>query len=121
MLTLLVDSCVPGEAIAALGAVGYDVASVRDRLPGDASDLTVLRCARDLDAVLVSLDNDFTNLAAYPPANYGGIIALQVRNFPEYLPQLLETLLSYLQSQPDPEHYRGALLYVEVPRIYRRE
>ena len=36
--------------------------------------------AQELDSVLLSLNGDFADIVAYPPANYKGIIALQVGN-----------------------------------------
>ena len=77
--------------------------------------------ARELDSILVSLNGDFANIVAYPPANYNGIIALQVRNHPEIIPQLMARLKDYLSAHSDMNHYKGKLLLVEVHRIRIRE
>ena len=53
----------------------------------------------------------------YPPANYRGIMALQVRNHPEIIPQLMERLEDYLSAHVDMSYYKGKLFLVEVHRI----
>jgi hypothetical protein len=69
------------------------------------------------NAILVSLNGDFADIVSYPPAIYKGIVALQVRNHPEVIPQLLSRLKDYLSSHPDMKHYKGKLLLVEAHRI----
>jgi len=39
-----------------------------------------------IDAILLSLNGDFADIVNYPPKNYKGIVALQVRNHSEILP-----------------------------------
>lgn len=48
----------------------------------------MIASAQKLDSILISLNGDFADTLNYPPANYKGIVALQVRNHPEILPQL---------------------------------
>ncbi len=48
---------------------------------------------------------------------YKGIIAFQVRNHPEVLPQLVSRLKAYLSEHPEMGHYGGKLLLVEAHRI----
>lgn len=57
----------------------------------------------------------------YPTANYKGIIALQVRNRPEIIPQLMERLKNHLSAHADMKHYKGKLLLVEVHRMRFRK
>jgi len=52
---------------------------------------------------------------------FKGIIALQVRNHPEIIPQLMEVLENYLSGHTDMVNYKGKLLLVEVHRIRVRE
>ena len=53
----------------------------------------------------------------YPPARYGGILALQPHNHPEIISPLVAHLGRYLDSQTDREFFRGKLFIVEVHRI----
>jgi hypothetical protein len=59
----------------------------------------------------------FTDKVNYPPGNYKGIVALQVRNHPEIIPQLMVRLKDYLSSYSDMNSYKGKLVLVEVSRI----
>jgi hypothetical protein len=81
----------------------------------------VLATAQQLETILVSLNGDFANIVTYPPARYRGIIALQVHNHPEIIPQLMTQLTTYITSHPTMEEYKGKLFIVEVHRIRIRE
>jgi hypothetical protein len=86
-------------------------------LAADAPDPGVIEQAQRLDAVLLSLNGDFSDIVRYPPSQYGGIISMQVRNRLEVLAQLTERLTRTLRDPSDREHYRGKLLLVEAHRI----
>jgi hypothetical protein len=70
-----------------------------------------------LDAILLSLDGDFADITTYPPSEFKGIIALQVKNHPEVIPALMERLMEYISGRPELADYRGKLLIAEVHRI----
>jgi len=116
-LRFLADQCVPGGVIDALTAVGYEVIRLRAILPIDAPDPVVIAAAQKQGALLLSLNGDFADIVTYPPADYGGIIGLQVRNHPEVLPQIIDRLTAYLAGHSARDHYRGRLLLVEPHRI----
>ena len=97
--------------------MGYEVFRVKDYIPIESPDSAVISKAQELDTILISLNGDFADIVAYPPAEYKGIIALQVRNHPEILPQMMAKLKHYLSTQPDMTYYVGKLLLVEVHRI----
>ena len=116
-LRFFADHCVSDFIIQTLRDAGYEVFWLRDHIPPDSADLVVISKAQELDSILVSLNGDFADIVTYPPANYKGIIALQVRNHPEITPQLMVRLKDYLSAYPDISHYKGKLLLVEVHRI----
>jgi predicted nuclease of predicted toxin-antitoxin system len=120
-LKFFVDHCISNFIINTLRDAGYEVFRLKDFIPTDSPDPVVISKAQELDSILISLNGDFTDIVAYPPANYNGIIALQVRNHPEIIPQMMESLKDYLSAQPDMNHYKGKLLLVEVHRIKVRE
>ena len=120
-LRFLADQCVPAFVIESLRDVGYEIWYLRDHLPIESPDMVVISKAQELRSILISLNGDFANIFNYPPANYQGIIALQVRNHPEVLPQIVSRLKDYLSVNPDVEHYRGKLFLVEVHRIRIRQ
>jgi hypothetical protein len=90
-------------------------------LPVESSDAVVIAKAQEIDAILLSLNGDFADIVTYPPKSYKGIVALQMRNHPEILSQLLDRLTAYIELQPSMEQYRGKLFIVEVDRIRVRE
>jgi predicted nuclease of predicted toxin-antitoxin system len=114
------DHCVPESVAQALESKGHEVLRLRNQMATNALDPDVIEQAQRLDAVLLSLNGDFSDIVRYPPSKYGGIISMQVRNRPEVLAQITERLTRYLRDQPDREHYRGKLLLVEAHRIRLR-
>ena len=107
-LRFFADQCVPKTVGDALNDVGYEVFRVKDYIPIESPDSVVISKAQELDTILISLNGDFADIVAYPPAKYKGIIALQV---------MIAKLKHYLSTQPDMAYYVGKLLLVEVHRI----
>jgi predicted nuclease of predicted toxin-antitoxin system len=116
-LRFFCDQCVPAEISHTLRLAGHDVLNLRETLPVRASDPEVVAKARDLDRVLISLNGDFSDIVAYPPEEYSGIIAIQLHNHPEIIPQIMERLATFLAGHPAQEHYHAKLFIVEVYRI----
>ena len=120
-LRFFADHCVSNLVIQTLRDAGCEVLRLRDQIPADSADSVVISKAQDLDSILVSLNGDFADIVAYPPANYRGIISLQLGDHPEILPHLISRLKDYLSAHPDKDHYRGKLILVEVHRVRVRE
>ena len=120
-LRFFADHCIPSSVIRMLSKPGHEVFRLRDHISTDSPDPMVIEKAQEIGAILISLNGDFADIVTYPPANYKGIIALQVRNHPEVIPDLMERLKDYLTTHDNMEHYRGKLLIAEVHRIRVRE
>jgi predicted nuclease of predicted toxin-antitoxin system len=120
-LRFLADHCLSNTIIQSLRDAGHEVLRLRDVLPADSPDTVVIFKSQEIDAILLSLNGDFADIVTYPPKNYKGIIALQMRNHPEVLEHLLVRLSDYLRAQPAMRHYHGKLLVVGVSRIRIRE
>lgn len=120
-LRFFADQCVPNSIIRALMEEGYIVLKLRDHIPQDSEDSKVILKAQELDAILLSLNGDFADIVTYPPSNYKGIIAIQLRNHPEVIPLIIGRLKTYLSTYPDMEHYKGKLFLVESYRIRIKE
>jgi len=120
-LKFFADHCIPNSIIQRLLDARHEVLRLKDYIPVESADPLVIATAQRLDSILISLDGDFANKLNYPPANYKGIVALQVRNHPEIIPQLMVRLINYLHSSPDMSSYRGKLILVEVNRIRIRK
>ncbi|MFH0811578.1 MAG: DUF5615 family PIN-like protein [Pseudomonadota bacterium] len=120
-LRFFTDHCVPNSVIQALRDTGHEVFILREHIPQDSDDLAVIAKAQELDAILVSLNGDFSDIVTYPPSNYKGIVALQVRNHPEVIPSLMRRLVNYLTAHPEMDNFKGQLLLVEAHRIRIRK
>ncbi len=120
-LRFLADHCVSNTIVRTLRDATHEVVRLKDVLPVESPDSIVIAKALKLDAILLSMNGDFADIVTYPPKDYKGIVALQMRNHAEVLNHLLIRLTGYLRLQPSMEHYRGKLLVVEVNRIRIRE
>ena len=116
-LRFFADHCVSNSIIETLRDAGHEVLRLKDHIPTDSPDSVVISKAQDHEAILVSLNGDFADIVAYPPEKYRGIIALQVRNHPEVIPQIMDKLISFLSSHAEMVYYVGKLLLVEAYRI----
>ena len=120
-LRFLSDQCVPAEITDILRTNGYQVTLLRETLPIRSPDEVVIAKAQALGAILLTLDGDFADIVAYPPGSYLGIVALQLNNHPEIIPQLMARLLSFLAAYPDQSFYCGKLIIGEVHRVRIRQ
>jgi predicted nuclease of predicted toxin-antitoxin system len=120
-LRFLADHCISNSIVRALQEAGCEVLRLRDALPIESPDPVVIAKAQELNAILLSMNGDFADLVNYPPRNYEGILALQVRNHAEVVERLMSRLIAYLQAYPAKDHYRGKLFVIEVDRIRVRE
>ena len=116
-LRFFADHCISNFIVQTLRDAEHQVFQLRDHIPTDSADPDVISKAQELDAILVSLNGDFADIDTYPPKNYKGVIALQVRDHPEIIPPLMTRLKDYLSAHPETNHYKGKLLLVEVHRI----
>ena len=116
-LRLFADQCVPGSIIQALREEGHEILRLKDSIPVDSPDRVVLAKAQELDAIRLSLNGDFADIVSYPPSEYKGIIALQIRNRPEAIPQLVSRFINFVSSHPDRQYFVGKLLLIEAHRI----
>jgi predicted nuclease of predicted toxin-antitoxin system len=120
-LRCFIDQCVPRSVSESLGNAGHTVELLRSHLPINAKDSDVIKCAQTLEAVLITLNGDFSDIINYPPASFGGIIALQVRNHPESLPAIVMRLLTHMGEHAEREDWIGKLFLVEAHRIRIKE
>ena len=120
-LRFFIDQCVPNSIAQILREAGYEVFILGDYLPVESPDITVITKSQEFNSILVSLNGDFSDIVAYPPKEYQGIVSIQLRNHPEIIPQLMTRLIEYLSLNNNSEHYQGKLLLVEVYRIRIRE
>ena len=69
-LRFFADHCISNFIIQTLRDSGFEVFRLRDFIPADSPDLVVISKAQELDSILISLNGDFADIVAHPPANY---------------------------------------------------
>ena len=116
-LRFFADQCISNFIIDTLQAAGHKVFRLKEHISPDSPDSIVIKKAAELDSILLSLNGDFADIVMYPPSHYKGIFALQVRNHPEVIPELMQKLLNYLIVNTDMNYYSRKLFLIEVHRI----
>ncbi len=114
------DHCVPNSLISFFRDAGHEVLILRDHLPMNAPDATVIQTALHLQAVLLTLNGDFADLLNYPPQKYLGIIAIQLKSRPDQIPVICTMLTRLLSDHTELSHFKGRLFVVEPHRIRMR-
>jgi predicted nuclease of predicted toxin-antitoxin system len=71
-----IDENLPLEAATTLRGAGFDAHTVWDEALSGAADETIAAKVRQKARVLITLDLDFSNVQAYPPDRYSGIVVL---------------------------------------------
>jgi len=98
-----VDENLPQEVAQLLCENGHDAFSVFDQTLSGEEDPTVFEVCQDERRVLVTLDLDFANIQAYPPAATAGIVVLRLARqdkprvlqvIQKLIPALVETAVS---------------------------
>ncbi len=117
-MKLKVDENLPDEAAVLLRSAGHDVETVAsERLIG-APDGRVAGVCRTEGRALLTLDTDFGNVRAYPPANYPGLILLRPpRQAKPTVLQFVSRLIPLLEREP----LDRRLWIVEEQRLRIRE
>jgi hypothetical protein len=76
-LKLKIDENLPSECAEILRDGGFEADTVADeRLTGAEDSVIAARCRAE-GRVPITLDLDFANIRAYPPADYAGIVVLR--------------------------------------------
>lgn len=76
-MSILIDHCVPGVFLRVRREWGFEANSLKKYINPDADDPDVISLAQSLDAVLLTVDMDFSNILNYPPQNYQGIVVIR--------------------------------------------
>jgi len=74
----LIDANLPRSLAPAVRRLGHEATDVRDIGLGSAPDSAIASFAREKQFVLITLDRDFGDIRNYDPAQYAGIIIVNV-------------------------------------------
>ena len=109
-----IDENLPGEAAELFRQAGYDVATVLEQDLGGSSDEGLATICQKERRVFVTLDMDFGDIRAYPPAEFYGLIVLRLkRQDKPYVLRVFSRLIRMFSA----EALENRLWIVEEDRI----
>jgi predicted nuclease of predicted toxin-antitoxin system len=115
-MRFLLDANMPRSAVGAVQRLGHEAVDVRDVGLGGADDAQIALYAKEHKLALVTRDFDFSDVRNYPPADYTGIIVLELPD--DAIAATVVKVLESLLSQPELlAHVPGRLAIVESWRV----
>jgi predicted nuclease of predicted toxin-antitoxin system len=115
-MRFLLDANMPRSAAGAVQRLGHEAVDVRDVGLGGADDAQIAAYAKEHSYALVTRDFDFSDVRNYPPADYTGIIVLELPD--DAIAATVVKVLESLLSQPELlAHVPGRLAIVESWRV----
>jgi predicted nuclease of predicted toxin-antitoxin system len=113
-LKLKIDENLPSECAKILRDGGFDADTVADERLTGAEDSVIAARFRAEGRVLITLDLDFANIRAYPPADYAGIVVLRSKRQDKHAVLALVHRIVWVLANRAPA---GELWIVEPDRI----
>lgn len=109
-----IDENLPIEIAELLINAGHNAKTVNEQqLQGVRDTILIDVCKRE-NRVLVTLDTDFSDIRAYPPQEFSGIIVLRVGSqAKQHIIKVFQNIISLFQREPLNQH----LWIVEETRI----
>ncbi len=115
-MRIKIDENMPLDVIDVLENAGHDAHSVYSEGIEGCSDRQLIAKCKKEQRLLITLDNDFSNIFAYPPEKFEGIIVLRVEHQGKRaITALINKLLPVLNASED--NICGNLWIVEENRI----
>jgi len=109
-----IDENLPDALVRLLVEKGYDACTARQETLNGRPDIEVAAACRSERRAIVTLDLDFSDITAFPPEDYAGIIVLRVRSqSTPHIVAIFESLLPLLGTEP----LDGHLWIVEERRV----
>ena len=109
-----VDENLPREIADLLREAGHDAVTVGAEGLSWRPDRTIAALVRREDRVLLTLDLDFSDIRAYPPEQYAGLVVLRLnrQDKPRVLQVIARLILVFAVEEP-----KGHLWIVEEDRV----
>lgn len=108
------DENLPAGAARVLADAGHDVSTALQERLGGMPDSRIAAACKLEKRALITLDNDFGNIQAYPPAEYSGLVVLRlVQQDKVNILNVLTRLIGRFEREP----LSGRLWVVEAHRV----
>jgi predicted nuclease of predicted toxin-antitoxin system len=96
-----IDENLPDALVAVLEEKGHDACTARDQRLNGRPDLDLAAACKGERRAIVTLDLDFSDITAFPPEEYAGIIVLRVRSQSKaHVLSVFTALLPLLETEP---------------------
>ena len=108
------DENLPADAARVLVDAGHEVSTALQERLGGKPDSRIAETCKLEQRALITLDNDFGNIQAYPPAEYSGLVVLRLaQQDKENILNVLTRLIERFEREP----LSGRLWVVEAHRV----
>lgn len=109
-----IDENLPDALVALLEEHGHDACTARQQRLNGHPDMDLAIACRTERRAIVTLDLDFSDITAFPPEEYAGIIVLRVRSQSKpHILSIFRDVLPLLETEP----LNGHLWIVEENRV----
>ena len=109
-----IDENLPVEVAALLREEGHETKTVQDQGLGGKPDSDVGSACQRESLVLITLDTDFSDIRAYPPQDFPGLIVLRLRQQGKaHILEIIPRMMRMFSTEP----LAGRLWIVEEERI----
>jgi len=115
-MRFLLDANMPRSAVVAIQRLGHEAVDVRDVGLGGASDAQIAAYAKEHKLALITRDFDFSDVRNYAPAEYAGIIVLELPD-DAVAATVVKVMESFLSQPQLLSHVVGRLAIVESWRV----
>jgi predicted nuclease of predicted toxin-antitoxin system len=100
-----IDENLPIEIAELLINAGYDAKTVNDQQLKGTQDSILAEICKSEHRILVSLDTDFSDIRAYPPQEFSGIIVLRVRTQTKpHVIEVFSSIIHFISREPLIQH-----------------
>ncbi len=100
-----IDENLPIEIAELLTNAGHNAKTVNEQQLQGAKDPVLIDVCKSENRVLVTLDTDFSDIRAYPPQEFSGIIVLRVGSqAKQHVIKVFQSILPIIQREPLTQH-----------------
>jgi len=100
-----IDENLPVEIKELLIEAAHDAKTVNDQHLQGSKDPVLIEKCKDEKRVIVTLDTDFSDIRAYPPEKFSGIIVLRINSQAKsHVIKIFRSILSIIGHEPLTEH-----------------
>jgi len=100
-----IDENLPVEIAELLTNAGHNAKTVNEQQLQGARDPVLIDVCKSENRVLVTLDTDFSDIRAYPPQEFSGIIVLRVvSQAKQHVIKVFQGIIPLIQREPLNQH-----------------